>query len=191
MVGPVQFPELVGLRSGNTPERLAGDVLDCGNLVIDDEDLLVIRHRSNCIPVLVALDDDIGEDGGLDQRTDAVMDDDDVIVGAFALQVENTVADGLLAAFSAGDDPLELVDAELPGIGPKHLVPAVQAHDLDGVDAGMLLETFQGIDEDGLVMDIQELFRDVLSHPGAGSAGDDDGNIHTERLRCNLIILCN
>lgn len=57
-------------------------------------------------------------------------------------------------------------------------MPAVDANDLDGVDARMLLESFQGIDEDGLVVDIQELFRDVLSHPGAGTSGDDDGNCH-------------
>ena len=149
-----------------------------GNLVVDYENLLVVGHRGDGVPILVALDDDIGQHAGFDERTDAVVDDDDVIVRAFAFQVENTVPDGFLAAFAAGYHPLELVDAELSGIGPQHLVPAVDAHDLDGVDTGMLLESFQGIDEDGLVVDIQELFRNVLSHAGAGPAGDDDGDGH-------------
>ena len=178
MVGPVQLPELVGLRGGDAAERFARDVLGRGNLVADHEDLLVVRHRGDGVPVLVALDDDVGQHTGLDERPDAVVDDDDVVVRALSFQVENAVPDGLLPAFAAGHDPLELVDAELPGIGPQHLVPAVDTDDFDGVDAGMFLETLQGIDEDGLVVDIQELFRDVLAHPGAGSAGDDDGNGH-------------
>ena len=178
MVRPVQFPELVGLRGGDTAERLAGDVLRGRDLVVDHEDLLVVRHRSDGVPVLVAFDDDVGQNSGLDERPDAVVYDDDIVVRALSFQVENAVPNGLLTAFATGHDPLEFVDAELPGIGPQHLVPAVDADDLDGVDAGMLLESFQGIDEDGLVVDIQELFRDVLAHPGAGSAGDDNGNGH-------------
>ena len=110
------------------------------------------------------------------------MNDDDIVISAFAFQVKNTVTDGLLAAFSARDDPFQFVDAELPGIGPEHLVPAIDANDFDGVDAGMLLEALQGIDEDGFVVHIQELFRNVLTHPGAGSAGDDDGNGHLIKL---------
>ena len=178
MIGPVQFPELVGLWGRDAAERLAGDVLRGRDFVVDHEDLLVVGHRGDSVPVLVALDDDVGQHTGLDERPDAVVDDDDVVVRALSFQVENAVPDGLLPAFAAGHDPLELIDAELPGIGPQHLVPAVDADDLDGVDAGMFLEAFERIDEDGLVVDIQELFRDVLAHPGAGSAGDDDGNGH-------------
>ena len=66
MVSPVQFSELVGLGRSDAAKRFSGNVLDRGNFVVDNEDLLVIRHGGNGVSILVALDDDIGEDCGLD-----------------------------------------------------------------------------------------------------------------------------
>lgn len=106
MVGPVQFTELVGLGRGDAAERLAGDVFRGRNLIINNENLLVIRHRGDGVSVLAALDDDIGKHAGLDERPDTVVDDDDIVVRAFTLQIVDAVPDGFLAAFSTGNHPL-------------------------------------------------------------------------------------
>ena len=88
------------------------------------------------------------------QRADAVVDDDDIVRGAVLLQVVYAVADGFLTGGAARNDPAQLGDAELLGICPQHVFPALNAHDLDCVDVRMLLKALQRVQQNGLVIDI-------------------------------------
>ncbi len=178
VVGPVEFREMVGLGRGHAPERLPGDIPGRGDLVVDDEDLLVVGKRTDGVAMALAGDDDVREDFRLDQRPDAVVDDDDVVVRALVFEGEDAVADRLLAGLAAGDHPLQLRDPVLLGVGPQDVVPAVDADDFDGVDARVLLEALKRVDEDGLVVDVQELLGDVVSHPRPRTARYDDGYCH-------------
>ena len=106
------------------------------------------------------------------------MNDDGIVVAALSFQIIDTVADGFLPRAAAGDDPFELVDVELSGISPDDIVPAVDANDLDRIDLGMFLKAFQRIDQDRLVIYVDKLLGDILSHPVSGASGNDDRNVH-------------
>ena len=57
-------------------------------------------------------------------------------------------------------------------------MPTVEAHHIDGIYHRMALETLQRIDQHGFVIDIDELFGNVLPHPVAGAAGYNQSIVH-------------
>ena len=171
-IGGQKLAVTVGLRRGDAAKLFARHILYGGRrvILIDHEDLLVVWKRGYGIAIPFAHLDHVGEYVGVDQRSDAVMDDDDVFWIEFMLQMFHTVADGFLHAAAAGHDPLELVDVELLGIGVDHGLPTVDAHHRDGVDVGVALEALQRVDEHGLVEHVDELLRNILPHSGSGTA---------------------
>ena len=106
------------------------------------------------------------------------MHDDDIVLRAFPFQVIDAVADGFLPRVSAGNDPLELVNAILPRVSPDNIMPSVDEDKFDRVDLGMILKRLQRLEQDGLVIDIDKLLGDVIAHSGAGSPRYDKSNIH-------------
>ena len=164
VISPVQFAEAIGLRCGDSPECLARDILDRTDLVVDHKDLLVVGKRRHSVPVFPALDDDVGEDRRVHHGPDPVMYDDDIVIAAFSFKVVNSVADGFLSRLSAGHDPLELVDSELPRVSAHNIVPSVDTDDFDGVDLRMPLKALQCIDQNGLVIYIYKLLGNVVAH---------------------------
>ena len=167
MISPVEFSELICLRCGDAAECLSRNILYCGDLIIHDKNLLVIREGRHSVSVLLAFDNYIRQDCRVDKRSDTVMDDDDVVRTAFALKIIHAVPDGLLAGLSSGHDPLQLVDVELFSVSPDNIVPSVDTYDLDRVDLRVFLKTFQCVDQDRFIIYIYELLRDILSHPGS------------------------
>ena len=101
------------------------------------------------------------------------MDDRDVIRRGNALKRVNAIPDRLLARRAARHNLRKLVDAELLGIGPHHVVPALNAYHYDVIHVGMTLKRLERIDEHGLVVDVDELLGDVLPHTRTGASGDD------------------
>ena len=73
---------------------------------------------------------------------------------------------------------LENGDIELLGICPEHCAPGIQCHHNDGIDAGMVLECLQGIDDHRLIVHMDELLGNILMHTGAAAGGSQQSYIH-------------
>ena len=102
-------------------------------------------------------------------------------VGVLASGLAETidaVVDRLLPVLSAGEDPLQLGDVELVGVGLQHRFPSRETHHGDAVDVGMLLKRLHRVDDDRAVVYVHELLGDVLPHAVAGPAGDDECIVH-------------
>ena len=110
------------------------------------------------------------------------MNQNDVLRVEGLFQLIHAVADGALSVFSAFDDPAELGNAELTGISFQNIVPAPDADNADGVDIRVFLKRLHGIDNHGLVVDVDKLFGNLLVHPLAASACDNQCNIHGKPL---------
>ena len=127
---------------------------------------------------------DVRKHAGIHHGAYAVVDDGDIVILQFALEVVHAVAYGFLARRPAGDNPLQLRNAVLPGVFPQGLLPAGEANHLDGVDFGVALEALQRIDDHRLAVDVDELLGDVQTHAAAHAPGDDDCDVHALALLC-------
>lgn len=116
--------------------------------------------------------DVVSDDLGGDEGAYAVVDEDDVLgLTACLAEADEAVVYGFLIAVASGEDPFELGDVVLVGVGLEYDFPAWEADDGDGVDVAAVLEGLHGVDDDGLVVDTHELFGDVLPHAVACAAG--------------------
>ena len=91
------------------------------------------------------------------------MEDDNIIIRAKFLEREDTVACGLLNGRAAVDNQFEFRDVVLAGIGAQNVLPAVQTNDNDAVNFGVPLKIFQRVNDYRLVVNVDELLRDVLT----------------------------
>jgi hypothetical protein len=57
-------------------------------------------------------------------------------------------------------------------------MPAIYTNHLDGIHHRMTLEALQGVNQHGLIIHIDKLLGDILSHPVAGTSGYYQRNIH-------------
>ena len=126
--------------------------------------------------------------GGVYQGTDRIVDEDDVVVGGGGEGGEG-VGDGVLASVSAVDN----MDFSSELVLGEELVYAGllggSDGDVDGGDAGDGEEGSQGVEEDGLAFELEELLGRAAcggGHAGADSGGGDDdedrhGNVSIAR----------
>ena len=115
---------------------------------------------------------------GIDKGSYAVVYDDGVVLSAGLAQMPHAVVYRFLRRCSRLHDVLQLRDAELVGVGPHHALPSLYAHHAYLVDAVMPLESLEGVDEHGLVVDVDKLFGYVLPHSVAGASGKYDCYVH-------------
>ena len=101
-----------------------------------------------------------------------------VVLASGLAETIDAVADRLLPVLSAGEDPLQLGDVELVGVGLQHRFPSGETYHGDAVDVGMLLKRLHRVDDDRAVVYVHKLLGNVLSHAVAGSAGDDECIVH-------------
>ena len=179
VISPVKLSEAVSLRRLYPAQGFPRNIADRGDLIVADKDLLIVGHGSHAVSILFAFFYNVCQNGVVHKRTDSVMDDYDIIFRADSFQVIDAVADGFLSGLPSGNHPFQFVDPELLRVGPGDVVPAVDADQLDGVDLRMLLEALQGIDQNRLIIDVDKLLRDILSHPVPAAPGDNQCNIHT------------
>ena len=102
----------------------------------------------------------------------------DVVVRQSFPEPVHAVADGFLAGFAPGFNPAKLGDAVLPGVPPQSLLPALQTDHADLVDFRVALKALQGVNNHGLVVNVDELLGNVHVHPVSHASGDDDGGVH-------------
>ena len=107
------------------------------------------------------------------------MNQDNVLPVIAPLRLHHPAADGALAVLPSGYHPVQLVNPVLPGVGLQNVVPAVHADNADPVDVRVGLEGLQRVDDDRLVVHVQELLGDLVLHPLAAAAGDNQPDIHT------------
>ena len=95
--------------------------------------------------------------GGVDERTDRVVDEDDVVVGRGGQGGEG-IGDGVLTGVAAGDD-VDLVAEVVLGdeFGDAALFGFADGN-VDGGDRGDGEEGAQGMKEDGHALERDELF---------------------------------
>ena len=118
----------------------------------------------------------LGDGLRVDQRAGGLLDDDGVLRGVAPFDAVHAVFQGRNAAHAPGDQPAQLGDAVLAGVGLDDVLPALEADDVDIVDGWVLLVGLQAVDDHGLVVDVDELIGDVLLvAPGLAARQDDDG----------------
>ena len=135
--------------------------------------------------LVVTLDagDVVRNDLGVDQGAHAVVDQDDGVLGTVVMERLEAVVNGLLTGGAAGDDPLDLGEVVLLQQHLQVVDPAGDADDDDGVDVRVILELLQGVEDDGLAMQGQELLGHSLDiHTGACATGKDQCSIHKNTL---------
>ena len=168
-LGPLQ------LLPGDGPVRLP--------LVFGDEHHLGTGNGGHGGAELLLPDQIVRDDLGGDHGPVAVVNHHHVVVPVVRPDGAQAVINGFLTVGTAGDHIAQLGDVELLGIGPEHLVPALQNGHADFVDAGVLLEGFQRVDDDGLVVDMEKLLGDVLMGAAADTAGSQNCDCcHNESL---------
>ena len=91
------------------------------------------------------------------------MYNNDVLLTTCTFQLKNTVPDGFLGSPAAGYNPLKLIYIKLLRISPYHIMPAVNAHQPDGVNLGMFLESHKGINQYGLIIHMDKLLGNILA----------------------------
>ena len=82
------------------------------------------------------------------------------------------LVDRILSIFAAWNDILEFRNVELLCISPKHLLPPLNADNCDCINFRMILKRLKGVHNNRSLMYCNELFRNVLMHSVAGTAGD-------------------
>ena len=163
LVSPIEFAELVSLRSLDAAQGVTVDIFLSASLVELAENLFVVGQARDAVAVLPASRDNVGKDFLINHRANPVVNDNNVVVLVLLLNREDAVARGLLNCRAAVDDFLQLRDVVLAGIGAKNILPAVEAHDKDTVDFGVLLKVFKRVNQYRLVVNVNELLWNVLA----------------------------
>ena len=88
----------------------------------------------------------------LHDRPIAVVDQNDIVLGNVFFQLSKSGFDGLLSGGAPHDDPFQLCDAILLGIGFEDIMPPFQACHDNAVNIRVLLETLKGVNQDRLVV---------------------------------------
>ena len=129
------------------------------------KDCLTALYAGNSIAVCLASGDVAGYDVLTEQWAHRVVDKDEVVVGAASLaKTIYAIVDALHASIATRENPLQLVDIELVGIGLKDSLPSIQAYYSNGIDIWMLLEALHCMDNDGAAIDVHKLLGNVLPH---------------------------
>ena len=120
MVSLVQSLELISLWGRYPAQGLTRNISlrRCRVVLIDYENLLIVRHRSNSVAKFLCLLDYIGQDCVIDQRTDAVVNNDNIVSLHLVFQVVHTIPNALLTGIATRNNPFQFIDIELVGIGP-------------------------------------------------------------------------
>ena len=86
MVFAVKQVKIVSLRRRHAAQGLTWNVLVGLSRVffINDKNLLIVRHRSYGIAILLALDNHVGDNFIVNQWTHAIVNQNDVIFSRFA-----------------------------------------------------------------------------------------------------------
>ena len=106
----------------------------------------------------------VREDIWLYERANTVMYYNDIIVITFPFKGIYSVSYGFLCRTASLYNPLQFGDIELVGVCLNHVFPTVDADNLDCIYILVMLKTLEGIDEYWLVMHVDKLLWDVLSH---------------------------
>ena len=166
LMRPKELVEAVGMGRLGAEKILAGDRGGRGRAVVAAvEDSLNAGDRRNRGTVLLVNGERVRDDLGGDQAAVAVMDHDDGILFFMRfLDRHQTVVDRFLTGIAAGNDRLELCDIELGGVCFDNVHPVGQGDDHDLVNAGMTLKRLERVDNQGLVVDMDKLLGDILTH---------------------------
>ena len=125
LVSPVEFAELVSLRSLDAAQSFAHDIFLGAGVVELPKNLLVVGQARNAVAVFPASRDNVGQNFFVDHWANPVVNDNNIIVGILLLYGENAVARRLLNSRAALDDSFQLRDIVLTGIGAQNVMPAV------------------------------------------------------------------
>lgn len=115
-----------------------------------------------------------------DERADTVVYQDRGVLplGMVAGRAQGMI-DGVLACLASRDNAHHLVDLKLAQLFLQERNPILYACHHDGVYLGMIVEKFQGVDDDGLPVEFQELLGPGLCvHSETGASGEDSGYVH-------------
>ena len=87
------------------------------------------------------------------------MDQHDIILVVKLSRGAKAVINRLLAAGAAGNHFFDLLQIVLPDQFPHVVDPAFQHHDYNAVDLGVTFKSFERVDDNGLSVKLEELFR--------------------------------
>ena len=111
------------------------------------------------------------------------MDEHGMVAPHCRPQSRQTVADGFLARDTAGNHIDDLGDVVMSYLLLQEGNPILQAHYHDAVDSRVVLEGLDGVQDDGLSVQLEELLGSRFSvHPLARSTSENKGVVHGQLL---------
>ena len=93
-----------------------------------------------------------------------------VVVACFAAQVLEAVYNGVLESCATGTHPLDFGKSELLNDLGHMIHVALEAHDLNGIDFGMVMKDLNRIRYHGLSENLDKLLRNVEASAAANTA---------------------
>jgi hypothetical protein len=90
--------------------------------------------------------------------------------------------DALHTCITTRENPLQLIDIELVGVGLKDGFPSVQTYYGNGIDIWMLLEALHCMDNDGAAIDVHKLLGYVLAHAVSAATCDNQSYVFLHRI---------
>ena len=160
-------------------QRLSGNGNSGSQAILASEHSFCAGNHCHGRAVLTENCQTVGDDIIINQRTVAVVDHNNGVLGAFLFQLLQTVTDGFLTGFATFHNPFQLGDVKLVGISLHEAKPAGKGYQDNGVNLGVVLETLQGIDNNGLVLYMKKLLGDILTHTGTLSGSGKQCYCHT------------
>ncbi len=178
-MSPQQVAKMIGMRGLRADEPLTryGDIPH--TVVHLFHDCLLANETGDGVTVFAAFLDIFCYDALAHQWAHAVVHKYYIVVGATGVAKSfETIAYGMLVAVAALENPFQLSDVELVGVSLEDDLPPFQADHGDGIHQRMPLKRLHGVDDDRDVVDGHKLFRDILSHPVADTAGGKQCYVH-------------
>ena len=157
---------------------LAGRHVRDLHVVVAEHDGLEAGSAGDGVAVLLDALDVFGDHLIGDEGADAVVDQHDGVPGVLLLRLLQGVVNSVLGSLTALHHGGHLLDVVLLQ-KLLHVGDVVLQHSqVDLVDLLVVLKLLDGVDQNGLSVDLQKLLGDTGAHADAAAAGKKDRNIH-------------